>query len=162
MLGIVGNGTAQMAYSRAVSSWFDRRRGMALALMMCGGAVGAMVLPPLGRGADPTASAGAAPPLTLGPMVLVIGVPTVALFIRERPRARPQETPIARTGATVGEGLTSRVFWILVIVLFFSSDRAERRHRAPVGAAHRPRRLGRRRRAGALGDGRREPGWDGS
>lgn len=27
VLGFVGNGTAQMAYSRAVSTWFDRRRG---------------------------------------------------------------------------------------------------------------------------------------
>jgi MFS family permease len=47
VLGIVGNGTAQMAYSRAVSSWFDRRRGTALALVMSGGALGAMVLPAL-------------------------------------------------------------------------------------------------------------------
>ena len=39
VLGIVGNGTAQMAYSRAVSSWFDRRRGTALALVMSGGAL---------------------------------------------------------------------------------------------------------------------------
>ena len=47
VLGVVGNGTAQMAYARAVSSWFDRRRGMALAVVMAGGAVGAMVLPPV-------------------------------------------------------------------------------------------------------------------
>src|SRR5687767_5229416 len=46
VLGVVGNGTAQMAYSRAVSSWFDRRRGMALAIVMAGGAIGAIVLPP--------------------------------------------------------------------------------------------------------------------
>ena len=46
VLGIVGNGTAQMAYSRAVSSWFESRRGLALAIVMAGGAVGAMVLPP--------------------------------------------------------------------------------------------------------------------
>ena len=46
-MGIVGNGTAQMAYSRAVSSWFVARRGMALAVVMSGGAIGAMVLPPV-------------------------------------------------------------------------------------------------------------------
>ena len=49
VLGLVGNGTAQMAYSRAVSTWFDRHRGLALALMMCGGAAGAMTLPPLAQ-----------------------------------------------------------------------------------------------------------------
>jgi MFS family permease len=47
VLGVVGNGTAQMAYSRAVSSWFDTRRGTALATVMSGGAVGAIVLPPV-------------------------------------------------------------------------------------------------------------------
>src|SRR5690606_9770080 len=46
VIGVVGNATAQMAYSRAVSSWFEARRGMALSLLMAGGAVGAMVLPP--------------------------------------------------------------------------------------------------------------------
>ena len=59
VLGMVANGTAQMAYSRAVSSWFQHRRGIALAVMMCGGAVGAMVLPPLGAGADSICSGGA-------------------------------------------------------------------------------------------------------
>jgi MFS family permease len=34
VIGLVGNGTAQMAYSRAVSTWFDRRRGTALALVI--------------------------------------------------------------------------------------------------------------------------------
>src|SRR5690349_14953342 len=30
LLGIVGNATAQMAYTRTVSSWFEQRRGAAL------------------------------------------------------------------------------------------------------------------------------------
>jgi MFS family permease len=30
IMGVVGNGTAQMAYSRAVSSWFVKRRGWRL------------------------------------------------------------------------------------------------------------------------------------
>lgn len=119
VLGVVGNGTAQMAYSRAISSWFDRRRGVALAVMMCGGAVGAMVLPPvadalIGRYGWRTAFA------ALGGMVLVIGLPTVLSVIRERPGSR-LETSAQAGGATVGEGLRSRVFWILVVVLFFSS-----------------------------------------
>src|SRR5690606_22615377 len=45
-IGIVGNGTAQMAYSCAVSGWFDVRRGLAWSLVRAGGAVGAMVRPP--------------------------------------------------------------------------------------------------------------------
>jgi MFS family permease len=34
VIGIVGNGTTQMAYSGTVSSWFEKRRGAALALML--------------------------------------------------------------------------------------------------------------------------------
>lgn len=40
VLGLVGNGAAHLAYSRVVSTWFDRRRGMALAVLMAGGALG--------------------------------------------------------------------------------------------------------------------------
>jgi MFS family permease len=118
VLGIVGNGTAQMAYSRAVSSWFERRRGAALALVLSGGAVGAMVLPP-------TAAAlirhfgWRSAFLVLGAMVLAIGLPTVARFIRERPVVAGGGDEVA--GASVREAMSSGVFWILVVVLFCSS-----------------------------------------
>ncbi len=121
VLGVVGNGTAQMAYSRAVSSWFERRRGMALSLVMAGGAVGAIVLPPATDSL--IASVGWRQAfLVIGLMVLVIGLPTVARFIRERPAIdrRPGEDSPAG-GATVAEGMRSRAFWIVVVVLFFSS-----------------------------------------
>ena len=36
VLGIVGNGTAQLAYSRAVLTWFERRRGLALSIVLTG------------------------------------------------------------------------------------------------------------------------------
>ena len=95
VLGVVGNGTAQMAYSRAVSSWFDRRRGAALALVLSGGAIGAIVLPPaadalIRRVGWRTAY------VALGGMVLAIGLPTVALFIRERRLAVRRPRPPCR------------------------------------------------------------------
>jgi MFS family permease len=119
VLGIVGNGTAQMAYTRTVASWFERRRGAALALMLAGGSIGAMVLPPIAQTLVDRAGWRTACAL-LGGMVLVIGLPTVLTFIRERPAtaAAPDTTG---DGATVREGLTTRAFWILVVVLFGSS-----------------------------------------
>jgi predicted MFS family arabinose efflux permease len=119
VIGVVGNGTAQMAYSRAVSSWFERRRGMALALVMSGGAVGAMVLPPFGQALIDRYGWRTAC-VILGGMVLLIGLPTVVRFIRERPAPRSGAAATAE-GASLGEGLRSRVFWISVTVLFFSS-----------------------------------------
>jgi predicted MFS family arabinose efflux permease len=119
VLGIVGNGTAQMAYSRAVSSWFTRRRGMALAIVMSGGAVGAMVLPPLAEALISRVGWRRAC-LALGGMVLAIGVPSAARFVRERPADTPGARPHS-AGATLAEGLRSRTFWIIVVVLFGSS-----------------------------------------
>lgn len=119
VLGIVGNGTAQMAYSRAVSSWFVRRRGMALALVMAGGAVGSMILPPIAdtliRRVGWRSTFG-----VLGAMVIALGLPVVAAFLRQRPATKGASHG-GDDGASVRDGLTSRVFWILVVVLFFSS-----------------------------------------
>jgi MFS family permease len=118
VLGIVGNGTAQMAYSRAVSSWFERRRGTALAIVMSGGAIGAIVLPPAAEALIQSVGWRQAC-VVLGALVVVVGVPIVGRFIRERPV--PHGTAPVLDGATVREGLTSSVFWILVIVLFAQS-----------------------------------------
>ena len=125
LMGIVGNGTAQMAYSRAVSSWFVARRGMALAVVMSGGAIGAMVLPPIAEALIQRVGWRAAC-VILGSMVVVIGVPAVAGFIRERPSDLHGTPPghsasITSTGATVREALGSRPFWIVVAVLFLYS-----------------------------------------
>lgn len=45
VLGIVGNGAAHLAYSRSISTRFQKRLGMALALVMAGAGMGAMILP---------------------------------------------------------------------------------------------------------------------
>jgi len=119
LIGCVGNGTAQMAYSRAVSSWFNARRGLALAVMMCGGAIGALLLPPLAQrliGSIGWRGAYA----TLGLGVVAIGVPVVLLFVRERPRSSAGGSAVD-TGATTIEGLRSLVFWVVVGVLFVAS-----------------------------------------
>ena len=119
LLGLVGNGTAQMAYSRAVSTWFDRHRGLALAVMMCGGAAGAMTLPPVAQ-ALIGAMGWRVAAVVLGAGALAIGLPIVSAMVRERPATGPAARRDA-TGATVAEALQSRGFWILVVVLFFAS-----------------------------------------
>lgn len=119
VLGVVGNGTAQMAYSRAVSSWFERRRGTALAIVMSGGAIGAIVLPPAAERLIATIGWRRAC-VVLGAMVLIVGVPIVARFIRERPVERGR-AGAESAGAPVRVAAASRVFWILVIVLFAQS-----------------------------------------
>src|SRR3984885_3399131 len=45
VLGVVGNGAAHLAFARSISTWFHRRLGMALAFVMVGAGLGAMILP---------------------------------------------------------------------------------------------------------------------
>jgi predicted MFS family arabinose efflux permease len=108
-----------MAYSRAVSSWFEARRGLALAVMMCGGAVGAIVLPPLAQALIAGVGWRRAC-LLLGAGAIAVGLPTVLRLVRERPATRPAAGGTT-SGAPVGAGLRSAVFWILVAVLFVAS-----------------------------------------
>jgi MFS family permease len=49
LLGMVGNRTTQMGYSRAVSTWFVTHRGPALAWVMAGSATGQVAFPPLAQ-----------------------------------------------------------------------------------------------------------------
>src|SRR6185436_10437853 len=82
-------------------------------------ALGAMVLPPIAQALIDGAGWRTACAL-LGGMVLVVGLPGVLAFVRERPSTAA--VPAApHAGARVGEAVTSRAFWILVVVLFGSS-----------------------------------------
>ena len=119
VIGVVGNGTTQMGYSRAVSTWFDRRLGLALSLVMAGVGTGAMIFPPLaqklitGYGWRTTYAA-------LGGVILLLGIPLTAMFVREKPRERTAESHVLH-GSTVAAGLRSRAFWIIVATLFLGS-----------------------------------------
>jgi MFS family permease len=118
ILGIVGNGTAHLAYSRALTTWFHERRGVAFSILLGGGALGAMILPPVAE-ALIRAVGWRASFAILGAAVLVIGLPCGS-----RIRARSRSTHSAATaaaGASVSEGLRSRIFWIIVVELFLIS-----------------------------------------
>jgi MFS family permease len=100
ILGIAATGTSPLAYSRAVSTWFDRRRGTALAIVLGGGAAASIAHPPaveaLIRVMDWRRAC-----LVLGIAVLVVGLPVVIGFVRERgPLVRESRTSVA--GATSG------------------------------------------------------------
>lgn len=117
LLGIVGNGTAHLAYSGVISTWFQERRGSAFALLMSGGALGAMVLPVaaqflIGSLGWRGAFAG------LGLSVLVIALP---LATRIKARADIERSQGPQAGVPTLRALSSRTFWIIVAVLFAAS-----------------------------------------
>jgi MFS family permease len=118
VLGIVGNGTAHLAYSRPLSTWFHERRGMAFALLMSGGAIGAMILPVIAQALIGMVGWRNAFAL-LGALVLVVGLP-LAATVRSSPAFHRSNADLSESSSP-GKGLRSGNFWIIVIVLFFAS-----------------------------------------
>jgi MFS family permease len=119
LIGLVGNGTAYIGYSRAISTWFNRRRGLALSIMLAGSALGAMVLPVLAQ-AVITHLGWRAAYLVLGLLAFAVGFPLTAAFVRERPRARLRQNlssehrnVSSEQGASVAKALATPAFWII-------------------------------------------------
>jgi MFS family permease len=119
VMGVVGNGTTQMGYARAVSTWFRRRRGIALALVMAGTGTGAMIFPPAAQFLIDHYGWRTAY-FCLGALVLAAGIPLTALFARERPGSGHSIRGGAH-GLTLAQGLRSRAFWIVAGTLFLGS-----------------------------------------
>jgi MFS family permease len=126
VLGAVGNGAAHLAYSRSISTWFQRRLGTALAFVMVGAGLGAMILPVVAQSII-SQSGWRAAYLSLGGLALLLGLPLSWKYVRERHTVGDaqdvaQDTaPVAHSGSTWQQGLRSFAFWIIVAVLFVSS-----------------------------------------
>ena len=117
VMGLVGNGTAHLAYAGALSSWFDEKRGTALAVLMSGGALGAMFLPLIAQALIARFGWRVSFAL-LGCSVLALGLP-IASRVRLKPGARAHADSLA--GATVAESLRTRAYWLILAVLFAAS-----------------------------------------
>ena len=120
VLGLVGNGAAHLAYSRSISTWFHQRLGTALAFVMVGAGLGAMLLPVIAQSIISRAGWRTAY-ASLGVLALLLGLPLSWRYIRERGATDRKATPVAHFGLTWQEGLSSYAFWIITTILFVSS-----------------------------------------
>ncbi len=121
ILGIVGNGTTQLGYSRVVSAWFDRERGRALAAVMAGSGLGSMVFPPIAQ-ALISAYGWRVAYGVLGAVILLLGIPLATAFLYEpdtQPRERSLETDHA-DGTIWHSIITFRFLGIVTALLLFS------------------------------------------
>jgi len=110
-----------LGYAKAISAWFDRRRGLALGIAMSGVGLGAFVVPQLAeRLIERVGWRGAY--VSLGLLTFAIAFPAVALWIREpRPGEgeRGAAAPIALPlGHTVREAARTARFWMLGAAFF--------------------------------------------
>jgi MFS family permease len=120
VLGAVGNGAAHLAYSRSISTWFQRRLGTALAFVMVGAGLGAMILPVIAQSII-SRSGWRAAYASLGGLALLLGVPLSWRYIRDRGVFGNKSDPVNHAGMTWQQGLCSFAFWIITAILFVSS-----------------------------------------
>jgi MFS family permease len=120
VLGVVGNGAAHLAYSRSISTWFQRRLGVALSFVMVGAGLGAMILPVFAQSIISRYGWRAAY-ASLGALALLLGLPLSWRYIREREVVGSTTAPVAHSGMTWQRGLRSSAFWIVTAILFVSS-----------------------------------------
>lgn len=125
LVGLFEAGAGPVPYGKVVSHWFDRRRGLALALMIMGFAFGALVLPPFAQYLIAMGGWRLAY-RTMGAASLLIALPLVACILKERPEALnllPDGAPAmpsehfpkaAETGLSRRDALHTSAFWLLL------------------------------------------------
>jgi MFS family permease len=117
LLGIIGIGSTPVTWSRAISLWFNRSRGLALGIMLLGTSLAAFVVPQIAQGAIGEYGWRAAFPI-VALLPLLIGLPIGLLWFREpRPEERPAGISDAKgqvIGVTLREAARDYRFWVLI------------------------------------------------
>src|SRR5204863_7624611 len=109
-----------IGYAKAISAWFDRRRGLALGIAMSGVGLGGFIMPQLAQALIERVGWRGAYPI-LGLLTLAIAFPLVALWIREpRPGEGERRAVTAgdATGLTVRGAAGTRRFWLMGALFF--------------------------------------------
>lgn len=138
--GMAGGGTGLLPYEKVVSQWFDKQRGLAIALAAMGAGLGSLIMPPFAQ-ALIDALGWRSAYLVIGTTVFIVTIPVVALWLREKPEeiglavdgepleetsALPAEDLGEKTdsplqGLTGSEALRTGVFWLLSTSFFLIS-----------------------------------------
>ena len=128
-LGVVSGGAGAMPYTDVVSHWFDRHRGLAISVMMLGMGLGAIVIPSVSQRLVTTFGWRLAYTV-FGLSIVLIPLPVVAAFLKERPEnmgllpdgagEAQVLTPVAANdiGLTLHDAVHTSEFWTMACVLF--------------------------------------------
>jgi len=111
LLGLAGAATNFIAYARVISTWFDRRRGLAIGLTASSQAIGLVTIPLVTQRLM-EAQGRPGPLLALGCFELLVCLPAVWLLVQERPAALG--VPAPRPGPQWAAILRNPVFWKLL------------------------------------------------
>ena len=121
LVGLVGIGSTPVTWSRAISTWFVRNRGLALGIMLIGTSAAAMIVPRIAVAAiEGYGWRAMFPALALLPLLIALPV-TVAWFRDPRPDEQPETLKAdggTQVGMTLGEAVRTRQFWLLWASIF--------------------------------------------
>jgi len=119
LVGLCSAGQAPLPYAKAVTSWFDEHRGLALGIAMTGIGIGATLVPQLAR-AVIDGYGWRTGYVALAVLMLSVAFPVVAIFIRE-PDSHARTITYGNSilpGLTIGASVRSASFWLLAIPVF--------------------------------------------
>lgn len=121
VVGLIGIGSTPVTWSRGLSLWFVRQRGLALGIMLVGTSVAALLVPRLAVWSSAEFGWRAIFPV-VALLPLLIALPATLAFFRE---PRPEERPAALntstgalSGMTFGQAVRTRQFWLLWFSIF--------------------------------------------
>lgn len=113
-----------IVYSKSITAWFDKERGLALGIATCGVGLGTLVMPELAQHVI-VAYGWRAAYLAVGITTFVLAFSMIAIFVREPPgyvehmravRAHPAEGSQPYGMKTRDAIMGTRQFWILAVI----------------------------------------------
>ncbi|MEM1089063.1 MAG: MFS transporter [Pseudomonadota bacterium] len=124
VISLLGAGTTPITWTKAISGWFDRQRGLALGLALAGTGFAALTAPNyvaaiLDRYDWRTAYLGLA-------LIPLLAIPLVYLLLKEPPgshsaKADGESAGSALTGVTVAEAIRDWRLWVIFASFFLLS-----------------------------------------
>jgi predicted MFS family arabinose efflux permease len=119
-MAVIAAGTFPVTWTRAINTWFDGRRGLALGLTMMGTGIAASV-GPFYAAILIDAFGWRDAYRAIGATLLLFSFPIAFLCFREKGAASPDDapSPSIAIGVEPREALTGKVFWALGIGLLF-------------------------------------------
>jgi predicted MFS family arabinose efflux permease len=123
LAGTMSSVQTPLPYAKAISAWFDDRRGLALGVAMAGVGLGAIVMPQIARSLIDWAGWRGAY-VGMGAITFAVAFPAVALAIRE-PGAHAEcgdaHAMLSRgTGVTAREAARTSQFWLMACVFLLA------------------------------------------
>ncbi len=135
VIAILSAGSTAITYTRAVSTWFDRRRGIALGLMLAGTGLTATLMPLYVTWLIETVGWRWTYP-SVGATIFLIAFPVLFFFLKDPNRVQVREAELQMAssaediienigsgmdGVSLRDAVKSYRYWIIALGLFFVS-----------------------------------------